>query len=378
MKIHDLALYRVEIPLSFPYVTRLQPEGLRAIDTIVCEAHDEDGRAGVGDATILSGYTHETCDGGWKFCREHGERIVGMETGEAKDSLDPYRFSDAHAVSALQVAIEMMEENPLFDPPDEPVEIPILGAVNTKALDEIPDEVDRLIGKGHRTLKVKVGWEPAADLNRLEVIRKANAGRADIRIDANQGFSREDGIEFATSLEPDGELQLFEQPCDKADWDGNAAVAAVSNVPVMMDESIYGIDDVERAGAMDGCGFVKLKISKLTGVDLLRRGLDRIRELGMTPVLGNGAASDVGCFVEACVARHTIDNAAENNGYLKNSERLFREDLPFRNGSIVLEKGFRPELDRGAVDRLSMARERFARASAGTRVPRDRGTGRKT
>ena len=364
MKIHDLALYRVEIPLHVPYVTKLQPDGLKTIDTIVCEVHDEDGRAGVGDATILPGYTHETCDGGWKFCLEHGERIVGMETGEAKTSLDPYRFSDAHAVSALQVAIEMMEENPLFDLPGEPTEVPILGAVNTKVLDKIPDEVDRLIEKGHRTLKVKVGWEPAADLDRLEIIQKANAGRADIRIDANQGFSREDGIEFATSLESDGELQLFEQPCDKADWDSNAAVAAVSNVPVMMDESIYGIVDVERAGAMHGCGFVKLKISKLTGVDLLKQGLDRIRELGMTPVLGNGAASDVGCFVESCVARHTIDNAAENNGYLKNREQLFEETLPFRDGSIILEKDFKPELNHGTVNRLKLDEARFAPVQA--------------
>ena len=127
-----------------------------------------------------------------------------------------------------------------------------------------------------------------------------------------------------------------------------------------MDESIYDINDVERAGEMDGCGFVKLKISKLTGVDLLKQGLDRIRELGMTPVLGNGAASDIGCFVEACVAKHTIDNAGENNGYLKNKEHLFKEMLPFHNGSIVLSKDFRPELDHDTINRLKTDEARFA------------------
>ena len=364
MKIRDLSLYRVDIPLHVPYYTKLHPEGLATIDTIVCEVHDEDGRAGVGDATILPGYTHETRDGGWKFCIEHGERLVGMDTDAAKASLDPYRLSDSHGVSALQVAIEMLEGNPLFEPPDQPVEVPILGAVNTKKLDEIPDEVERLIEKGHRTLKVKVGWDPAADLHRLGIIQKANAGRAQIRLDANQGFSRDAGIEFATSLDSDGELQLFEQPCNKADWDSNAAVAAVSNIPVMMDESIYGIEDVERAGDMDGCGYVKLKILKLTGVDRLKQGLDRIRELGMTPVLGNGAASDIGCFVEACVARHTIDNAGENNGYLKNRDQLFTETLPFHNGSIILSPDFRPELDHDSVDRLKLEEARFAPVQA--------------
>ena len=83
----------------------------------------------------------------------------------------------------------------------------------------------------------------------------------------------------------------------------------------MLDESIYAEDDIERAGSIDGCGFVKLKISKLTGTGRLARGLHRLRELGITPVVGNGAASDVGCLVEACVARSTVDCAGENNGF---------------------------------------------------------------
>jgi L-alanine-DL-glutamate epimerase-like enolase superfamily enzyme len=360
MKIEELTLYRVAVPLYVPYVTKLHSAGLAEIDTIVCEVRGSDGRRGVGDTTILEGYTHETREGGWKFCVAQGERLVGMETAAARKSLDPFRRSDPHAVSALQVAIEMLEDNPLLRAPTSSVEVPILGAVNSKKLDEIPDEVERLIADGFRTLKIKVGWTPEDDLKRVRLIQKVNAGRAKLRIDANQGYSREDGIRFATSLESNGELQLFEQPCNKDDWESNAAVAAVSNVPLMMDESIYGIEDVDRAATMKGCGFVKLKISKLTGVDMLKEGLDRIRERGMVPVLGNGAASDIGCFVEACIARVTIDNAGENNGYLKNSEHLFVEKLPFRNGNIILTPDFKPELDYGTIKRLKLDEARFA------------------
>ena len=37
----------------------------------------------------------------------------------------------------------------------------------------------------------------------------------------------------------------------------------------------------------------------------------------MEPVLGNGVASDIGCWMEACVARRQIGNAGEMNGFLR-------------------------------------------------------------
>ena len=53
----------------------------------------------------------------------------------------------------------------------------------------------------------------------------------------------------------------------------------------MMDESIYGLADIDIAGAIAGIGFVKQKLKKLASLDLLGQGLARIRERGMRPVL---------------------------------------------------------------------------------------------
>ena len=192
-------------------------------------------------------------------------------------------------------------------------------------------------------------------------------GRATIRLDANRGFGRDDGCRFAGALDPDG-IELFEQPCASRDWDANAAVAAVSSVPVMLDESIYGVADIERAAGIPGVGLVKLKLKKLGGLDLLKRGLERVRALGMTPVLGDGVSSEIGCWMEACVARSTIDNAGEFNGFLKPKSRLFAEPLAFERGALVLRPGFAPRIDRAALAAHTLATERFAAvtASSGT------------
>jgi L-alanine-DL-glutamate epimerase-like enolase superfamily enzyme len=205
---------------------------------------------------------------------------------------------------------------------------------------------------------VKVGFGVEADLRRLAAIQEASAGRATLRLDANQAFSQAQGCDFATRLDPTG-IELFEQPCDKADWDANGAVAAVSRVPVMLDESIYGLADIDRAATVPGVGFVKLKLKKLGGISRLIEGLQRIRMLGMEPVLGDGTATDIADWLEACVARDTIRNAGEMNGYLKLATPLFTPGLPFADGAVRLPAGYTPVVDRAAMARFTTSSARF-------------------
>ena len=140
-------------------------------------------------------------------------------------------------------------------------------------------------------------------------------------------------------------IELFEQPCAAGDWDAARAVADVSPVPMMLDESIYGMEDIERAAKLGAARFIKLKLMKMGGLDALAAGLRRIRELGMQPVLGNGVACEVGCWMEACIARTLIANAGEMNGFLKPVTRLLANPVPFRDGALVLDAGYTPRLD---------------------------------
>ena len=107
----------------------------------------------------------------------------------------------------------------------------------------------------------------------------------------------------------------------------------------MLDESIYDLGDIERAAREHACAFVKVKLMKFVGIDALVAAIERIRALGMKPVLGNGVACDVSCWMEACVAARCIDNAGEMNGFLKARRMLFAEPLAFERGEIVIPPG---------------------------------------
>lgn len=357
MTVAEITLYLIKLPLATPY--HVSYRVYDDFEPIIVEVRDKDGRIGWGEGHVSPGYSDETIEGAWAFSRTHAEKMIGKDAAAAKAHLLPSISASPVAASALITAIEMLEGNPLLDVNEE-ARLPLLAPFHATRPEDVAAEVEERLAEGFRTLKVKVGKDVEADLARVGAIQAAAGGRATIRLDANRGFSKSDGCRFASSIDPQG-IELFEQPCDAKDWEANGAVAAVSTVPVMLDESIYDLADITRAAGMKGVGFVKLKLKKLGGLDLLRAGLMRIRARGLEPVLGDGVAAEIGCWMEACIARGTIANAGEFNGFLKPKARLFVEPLVFENGAIVLRPGFAPEIDRKVLERHTAATERFAR-----------------
>ena len=255
MTIAEITLYRVKMLLSVPY--HVSYRVYDDFEPIIVEARDSDGRIGWGEGHISPGHTFETIDGGWDFCRDCAERAIGVPVVDAKSAIAARVPESPVAASALVTALEMLEGHWVLTL-DSDVSLPLLTPFHSTDHADIPAEVDTRVAEGFRTLKVKVGKNWEEDAAKVRAVQQAAKGRAVIRLDANRGFNRDHGCRFAASLDPEG-IESFEQPCESHAWDDNAAVAAVSTVPVMLDESIYGLDDIRRAGDIDGIGSVKLK-----------------------------------------------------------------------------------------------------------------------
>jgi L-Ala-D/L-Glu epimerase len=356
MKLAEITLRIVRLPLIRPYV--LSYRTYTEFEPIVVEARDDDGRVGWGEGHISPGSSSETREGGWAFCREHAQAIVGKHTGEAKAMIAAHASKSKVAATALITAIEMLEDHPALRIARE-TRLPLLTPFNSSAPAEIEAEVERRLDEGFRTFKIKAGKDADADIRRVATIQQATAGRATLRIDANRGYNENDACRFARALDPAG-IELFEQPCDADDWDANGRVAAVSPVPVMLDEPICTMADIKRAGGIRNVGFCKLKLKRFGGLSLLAEALAAVRAYGMEPVLGDGLGTELSCWMEACIATMTIRNAGEFNGFLKPKLRLFAEPLRFTAGELTLCAGFRPMLDRDVMAAHEIARERTA------------------
>src|ERR1051325_4301712 len=360
MKLDTLTLRTVRLPLIRPYV--LSYRTFTEFEPIIVEVRDADGRIGWGEGHISPGSSRETREGGWAFCREYAAAVTGRDTREAKAIISANVGASKVAATAMLTAIEMLEGHPLLTI-DREVRLPLLTPFNSSMPKDIEQEVEQRLKDGFRTFKIKVGKDVDDDIRRVRTIQRAIDGRATMRIDANRAYSEADACRFAAALDPAG-IELFEQPCAAEDWDANAKVARVSTVPVMLDEPICELAAVERAATIPNVGFCKLKLKRFGGLDLLREALDAVSRLGMESVLGDGISSELCCWMEACVARLTIHNAGEFNGFLKPKVRLFAEPLRFEAGELVIPPGYRPAVDTDALAAHMVAYERFVKASS--------------
>jgi hypothetical protein len=104
------------------------------------------------------------------------------------------------------------------------------------------------------------------------------------------------------------------------------------------------------------------------GLDLLKQALDRVRQLGMEPVLGDGLATELSCWMEGCIASVTIRNAGEFNGFLRPKTRLFAEPLRFAAGALVIPARFVPMIDADVLAAHETEQQRFTATSRTRKV----------
>lgn len=131
-------------------------------------------------------------------------------------------------------------------------------------------------------IKVKLGGD-GDDAARLAAVRAARPD-ARLRIDANAGWSPETAVSLLEKLLP-YDLEMVEQPVPKADIAGMGFVQARLDVPVVADESVQTLANVEELAAV-GVRGINLKLMKVGGLTPGLRILHRARELGMQVMLG--------------------------------------------------------------------------------------------
>jgi muconate cycloisomerase len=218
---------------------------------------------------------------------------------------------------------------------------------------------------GFRQVKVKVGIPGYDDLARLRALRKSLGHRVDIRVDANEAWSPADVIGHIRSLEP-FKVSAVEQPLPHADLPFLAEVRKQVGVPLMLDESLCGPADAERALAGGLCDLFNLRLSKCGGyLPTLRLAQFAARhgvgcqlgcQVGETAVLsaaGRHFACSVGGlrYLEGSYDRHLV------------REALATRDVTFRRGGRAFAlpgPGLGIDLDPAALGRVTVRTVRLS------------------
>lgn len=117
---------------------------------------------------------------------------------------------------------------------------------------------------GFRQCKVKVGSRGDDDATRLRQIRRWIGSGMDLRVDANGSWSAADASRQVSALVP-SRISCVEQPLPHEELEANAELRRATGVPVMLDESLTGLVDAERAVSLSACDIFNIRLSKCGG-----------------------------------------------------------------------------------------------------------------
>jgi L-alanine-DL-glutamate epimerase-like enolase superfamily enzyme len=162
-----------------------------------------------------------------------------------------------------------------------------------------PEEMAQMATQipNYSIIKVKLGSDD--DVTRIAAVRRARPD-ARLRVDANAGWSPQQAIELVQALAP-YELEMIEQPVPAHDIAGLGYVQAHTDAPVVADESVRTLADVEQL-AVAGVRGINLKLMKVGGLAPCLRMLRRARELGLRVMLGCMIETSLGTTAMAHLA----------------------------------------------------------------------------
>ncbi len=215
------------------------------------------------------------------------------------------------------------------------------------------DRAEQALRRGHRALKLKIGFDPVRDRGNLRELRQL-VGNGFLAADINQAWSVEQALQFAPSLE-EFDLAWLEEPL-RADrpWGEWGTLRERVSIPLAGGENIAGRENFAQAIANNLLSVVQPDVAKWGGITAcieVARAAVAAGRLYCPHYLGGG----IGLLASA----HLLA-AAGGDGLLEvdSNESPLREDFcgvvaNIKDGEVVLPElpGLGVEPDIAAIER---------------------------
>jgi L-alanine-DL-glutamate epimerase-like enolase superfamily enzyme len=272
---------------------------------VFVEVHTDEGTVGFGEApcTVTVGFYGETLETTTTTIRNYiGPKLVG------EDPLNIRRIvSIMNSVHGAASLAKTGIDTAIYDVAGKALGVPVstllggrqrdtvaaaseIAVVNSK---EMANEADRLVDMGFRVIKVKAGRNAGDEVKGIRAIRDAVGSGIELRVDPNAGWSRLDTQRAIKELER-LEISYIEQPLPGWDLEGLAQLRKATNVPVMVDESVWNVHDVVRVANAEAADIINIKITKAGG---LKNSIDIY-----TTATSLGIPCVIGTELESCMA----------------------------------------------------------------------------
>jgi len=302
LKITDIKLGRISVPLKTPFKTALRT--VKSVEDIIVIIETDTGNIGYGEAPPTGVITGDTTGGIIGAIKDHiRPPLIGMDVENFEEIMIRLHSSvvkNTSAKAAVDIALYDLFGQMFIAPVYK-----LLGGYRKDITTDItisvndPEEMERdsinAIKLGYETLKVKVGKDSNLDIKRLKAIRNAVGKDINIRIDANQGWKPKEAVYTLRKMEDLGlDIELVEQPVLAHDIEGMKLVTDNVNIPVLADESVFSPRDAMTILQNRAADLINIKLMKTGGV------YNALKIVSMAEIYG--VECMIGCMLEAKVS----------------------------------------------------------------------------
>jgi L-alanine-DL-glutamate epimerase-like enolase superfamily enzyme len=273
MRIVRVETWRESLALARPYV--IATRRIEAVELFFVQLVSDGAPSGLGAASpaeLVTGETPAACAAALDadrlaWLRGQDPRHLGALCRTAADELGPTPAARAAVDMALHDLLGRCLGVPVVDflgRRSEP--LPTSITIGIKSAAETLEEASEYLGRGFRCLKVKIGHDLAADVERLSRLRESVGPSIAIRVDANQGYDLEQTARFA-ALVARLDLELIEQPLPAAALGELRRLPPALRETVAADESLLGeVDALRLVEPPAACGIFNIKLMKCGGI----------------------------------------------------------------------------------------------------------------
>jgi L-alanine-DL-glutamate epimerase-like enolase superfamily enzyme len=303
--------------LTYAHGEYVMSKGRAALsqDSTLVRVRTDDGLEGWGETCTLGGtYLPAFAEGTREALRVLAPHLMGLDPlniATVHQVMDMLLLGQNSAKSAIDIAcwdilgkVANLPISTLLGGATQP-DFPLYEAVPLSSPEQMAQFV-KLRGKaGINRFQVKVGNDPYQDAQRTRSVVEACPDDAVIIADSNGGWNVQAGIIAVRRMS--GLNVYIEQPCrETADC---AIVQRMSDLPLVMDESVVNSGELFRAKYEAGAGSVNIKLARLGGITGASRMRDLAQDLGMTMCIEDVWGGDVTSAAVAHVAASTVPDA---------------------------------------------------------------------
>lgn len=332
MRIREIRVHAVELPLLDGRYAWSDGRGVDRLDSTVVAVATDDGLVGHGEVCPLGpAYLPASAAGARTGLGEVGPALLGQDPR----ALDRLHEAMARALKGhpfVRSAIDMACHDILGKVAGLPL-VELLGGRTAEPVElyraisqDTPEAMARSVAswrvEGYRRFQLKVGGDPDQDIERICAVR-AVLDRGEVLVaDANTGWLPHEALRVARAVR---DLDLYlEQPC--ATLEECLVVRRASDHPMVLDEIVDSVPALLRAWRAGAADVVNLKLSKLGGLGPTRRVRDLCAELGIAMTIEDSWGGDVTTAAIAHLAQATPMalrfSATDFNSYVGRSVAL--------------------------------------------------------